>query len=71
MSFGYADFRREMEALVSTRFATGESYAVKFEVRKNLTAGTDAPEMRVMTMRLTTPVNAYAEEDEAANVAVG
>jgi len=71
MSFGYADFRRELEALVATRFATGESYAVKFEVRKNLTAGTDAPEMRVSTMRLTTPVNAYAEEDETASVAVG
>jgi hypothetical protein len=71
MSFGYADFRREMEALVLTRFATGEPYAVKFEVRKNLTAGTDAPEMRVNTMRLTTPVNAYAEEDDASGVALG
>lgn len=66
MSFGYADFRREMEALVARRYGAGEPYAIKFEVKKNLTAGTDAPEMRVNTMRLSTPVNAFADDAPVA-----
>lgn len=69
MSFGYADFKRQMIELVRTRRAKGQMYEVKFEVKKNLTAGTDSPEMRVNTMRFSAPMGAFGEDDVAVEQA--
>lgn len=67
MSFGYSDFKRQMQALVKQRRENGKLYDVKFEVKKNLTAGTDAPEMRVNTMRFSAPLGAFGEDDVAVD----
>jgi len=62
MSYGYTDFKRQMDKLVSERRSVGKLYGIRFDQRKNMTAGTDAPEMRVSTLHYTTPVG---ELDEA------
>jgi hypothetical protein len=68
MSFGYADFKAQMQAIARGRQAKGSDYRVKFDIRKNLLALTDGPELRVRCMQLTVPKEAF---DADGTVALG
>jgi hypothetical protein len=50
MSFGYADFRRQLKALADRD--DGRTYQVNFSVKKDLLARTDGPALRVVCMHL-------------------
>lgn len=63
MSFGYADFQRQLAALKS------EGFAVRFNIKKDMLAHTDGPSLRVSVMHISIP-KARFEADEA-DVPVG
>jgi hypothetical protein len=62
MSFGYADFKRQMEAKSRAAAADGKLFIVEFKVKKDMLARTDGPAMRVTAMKLTLPKNALPDE---------
>jgi len=55
MSFGYSDFKHQMKEMARARQADGLNYRVKFDLKKNLLARTDGPELRVNVMHFTAP----------------
>lgn len=62
MSFGYADFKAQMQARMDQKFL------VRFDVKKDLLANTDGPSMRVNAMHLSIPVEKL---DESGEISVG
>lgn len=57
MSFGYTDFKRQLEKMVS------EGYEVRFGNKKDLLARTDGPSLRVNVMHLRVPKDKFDGED--------
>jgi hypothetical protein len=53
MSFGFSDFRRQLEAM------SEEGYNVRFGIKKDMLAYTDGPSLRVNVMHISIPKDRY------------
>lgn len=62
MSFGYADFKAQMQRKTEEAAAAGVVFSAKFGVKKDLLARTDGPMLRTTVVHFTFPKNALPEE---------
>jgi hypothetical protein len=53
MSFGFSDFRRQLEAM------SDDGYNVRFGIKKDMLAYTDGPSLRVNVMHISIPKDRY------------